>query len=187
MQHNRADVVFHPVRIRVIRSLFGGRRLTAQQLVALLDGTSIATLYRHLQRLVDAGIIVVVEEHAVRGAVEKVYALSDDRAASFDAEELREISREDHLRYVTTVVGTLLNDFGRYLGQEHFDMGEDGVIMSQLPLNLTQEEALQIRGALEQALAPYRHNASDGSRRRYMLTTVFTPDVAVPEPKLDTE
>src|SRR5437868_1029394 len=101
MEETRADVIFHPVRIRILQALFGGRTLTAQQLVEALDGPSIATLYRHLNRLVQAGILAVVEERPIRGTQEKVYALAHDQAATFTADEVRQISREDRMRHFT--------------------------------------------------------------------------------------
>jgi DNA-binding transcriptional ArsR family regulator len=187
MQENRADVIFHPVRIRIVQALFGDRRLTAYQLVEALGGPSIATLYRHLNRLVEAGIVAVVEERPIRGALEKVYALAHDRAATIEADELRQISREDHSRHFTTFIGALLHDYGRYLGQERFDMAEEGVIVRQESLNLTDAEARQISGVLKEALAPYRQIPPDASRRRRLLTLVLLPEVEATNQPQDPE
>lgn len=187
MKENRADVIFHPVRIRIVQALFGNRQLTAHQLVAMLEGTSIATLYRHLNRLVEAGILAVVEERPIRGTTEKVYALAHDRAANISAEELRQMSREDHQRNFTTFVGSLLNDYGRYIGQETFDNAEDGVIVRQEVFHLTPEEARQVSGVLREAIAPFKEAPADASRRRHLLTMVFFPVIETPTPDLDPE
>ena len=85
-----ADVVMHPVRLRIIQQL-GGRSLTTAQLRAALPDVTQATLYRHVATLVDSGILSVVEERKVRGAVERTLALGD-RMAHVDQTELRAMS-----------------------------------------------------------------------------------------------
>jgi DNA-binding transcriptional ArsR family regulator len=181
MNQNRADVVFHPVRIRVVQALFGGRKLTAQELRARTGTASIATLYRHLNRLVEAGVLAVVEERPIRGTVEKVYALAHARSATFSADELRQIGPEAHLRYFTAFVGSLLSDFGRYVGQEQFDIGEEGVIVRQDSLHVTPEQARQVQEIIREALQPFMDAPPNEGRRRYLLSTVFLPEVEVEE------
>lgn len=177
MAENKADVIFHPVRMRIVQSLFGERRLTAQQIAAVLDGPSIATLYRHLNRLVDAEVIVVVEERPVRGTLEKVYALANDQAASFSADEVRQSSPEEQKHNFSILLGTLLSDYERYVSQPAFDPPEDGVMIRQKALNLTDDEARALSSALKAAFAPYASNPLDSSRRRRMLTMLLLPTV----------
>ncbi|MCW3095809.1 MAG: transcriptional regulator [Chthonomonadaceae bacterium] len=177
MQENRADIIFHPIRIRVVQALFGERRLTTQQLVAILEGPSIATLYRHLNRMVQAGILAVVEERPIRGTFEKVYALAHEQAATFQTDEVRAIGREDRMRHFTTLIGTLLNDYDRYLSQEEIALGESGVILRQEALYVTEEETGRISAVFQETLAPYMHNPPDSARRRHLLTTILLPVV----------
>ncbi len=171
---NKADAIFHPVRIRVLQALFG-RQLSAQELQSAAGVPSLATLYRHLKHLVDADILTVVEERPVRGAIEKVYGIAHSTALQFQPAEWQQIPAEDQLRYFNTLVGSLLNDFGRYIAQPGFDRGEDGVITRQMALNLTKEEAKQISMALQQALAPFRKHDPNSARYRYMLTHILLP------------
>jgi hypothetical protein len=187
MKENRADVIFHPVRIRIVQALLGDRKLTAQQLLEILEGPSIATLYRHLNRMVGAGIVAVVEERPIRGALEKVYALAHDQAASFTAKEVRQISREDRMHHFTTLIGTLLNDFGRYLDQEASRRKEETVIIWQDALHVTHEEARQIGKILKEALTPYIKNPPNASRHRQLLTTIMLPVVEMMDAPEDSD
>ena len=177
MQENRADIIFHPIRIRVVQALFGERKLTAQQLVAILEGPSIATLYRHLNRMVQAGILTVVEERPIRGTFEKVYALAHEKAATFQTDEVRAIGREDRMRHFTTLIGALLNDYDRYLGQEEISSGDVGMILRQEALYVTEEEAQRIGAAFRETLAPYLQNPPESARQRHLLTTILLPVV----------
>src|SRR5438477_12246920 len=113
MAPSRADLILHPVRMRLIVTL-ARRQLTARQLSELLPDVPQATLYHHLGILTRAGLLRVVSERRVRGTIEKLYALADDSAILGQA-ELANASREDHLRYFTVFVASLLGDFARYL------------------------------------------------------------------------
>ena len=175
MQENRADVIFHPIRIRIVQGLLGDRKLTAQQLVELLDGPSIATLYRHLNRLAQAGIILVAEERPIRGAMEKVYSLAHNQAANFTPDDVNQISHEDRMRHFTTLVGALINDFGRYLDQKQCEQDEAEVIIRQEALYITDEDAGQIGKILKEAITPFVQSPPDASRPRHLLTMILLP------------
>ncbi|MEE3919206.1 helix-turn-helix domain-containing protein [Micromonospora sp. BRA006-A] len=75
-----AETALHPVRIRILRAA-AGARVTTHDLVELLPDVPQATLYRHLATLVKTGMLDVVQEREVRGAVERVYALPAHGAA----------------------------------------------------------------------------------------------------------
>lgn len=181
-RESKADIIFHPVRIRIVQALFGGRRLTAGQLVEALSGPSLATLYRHLNKLVAASVVAVVEERPVRGVQEKVYALAHDRAAFISPEESRNLTQEDQRRHFTTLAGSLLDDYTRYITQDSADPRADGVVMRQEALYLSPDEARLVNELLKGTLAPYRNRAVDPSHRRYLLTTILLPELSGTSP-----
>ena len=78
MQPAKPDLILHPIRMRIILALAQGRSLTAQELGAALPDVAQATLYRHLNRLLKGGVLAVVDERQVRGAVERIYALREE-------------------------------------------------------------------------------------------------------------
>jgi hypothetical protein len=165
------------VRIRIVQALFGGRQLTAQQLVGATGGCSIATLYRHLNQLVEAEAIAVVEERPMRGAIEKVYAIAPNSSLVFTPEDWRTVSPQDQLRYFNTLIGTLLNDFSRYVGQPNFDRGNDGVITRQTSLDLTDEEAREVGDVISIAVKPYAAKTVRSNTQRRILTSILLPVV----------
>ncbi len=116
MATSRADLILHPVRMRLLVTL-ARRNLTRTQLSERLPDIAQATLYHHLGILTRAGILRVVSERQVRGTVEKVYALAEDQA-NVSSEDVANASRDDHLRYFTVFVTALLSDYARYLRQD---------------------------------------------------------------------
>src|SRR5215831_1697445 len=62
-----ADLLLHPVRLRILQTFLGDRTLTTSDLQAELPDVPPASLYRHVGKLVDAGVLAVVSERRVRG------------------------------------------------------------------------------------------------------------------------
>src|SRR5262249_27727691 len=94
----RADLILHPIRMRVIIALHD-RKLTPKQLAAELKDVAPATLYHHLNLLTDAGITRVVEERLVRGTLhEKVYTLSD-ASTILSLDEIARASKDELSHY----------------------------------------------------------------------------------------
>src|SRR5689334_16806001 len=123
---DRAEAIFHPVRMRIIQALVGREGLTIHELDDALDDVPLTSLYRHVNRLVDAGILCVVETRPVRGAMERVYAYAEG-SSDLTQEDLRFADRPEHMRYFATFVAGLLGAYGRYLHQSEPDLAADRV------------------------------------------------------------
>ncbi len=169
-----ADLLLHPVRLRVIQRLAGGRHRSAGELADELGDVPPASLYRHIKTLADAGVLAVIEERPARGTPERVYALVDG-AASVSPEDLARATPDDHLRYFTIFLAGLLDDFGRYLSSADVDLVADGVGYRQVPLELSDQEFAELAGRLNAALIPVLGNQPAPGRRRRMFTTIVMP------------
>jgi DNA-binding transcriptional ArsR family regulator len=170
----RADLILHPVRLRIIVAFARGRRLTPQQVAAVLPDVPQATLYRQIERLYRGGALAVAAERPVRGAVERTYVLAEG-GASLSPDELARSSREDHLGYFTAFAAGLVAQFEEYLERSEADLLKDGVGYRQVVLNLTDEEISEMAGALNAALGPFLAYDPKPGRRRRMLATVLIP------------
>ncbi len=128
MSHSKADLILHPIRMRILVAV-AGKQMTAQQLASALPDVAQATLYRHINRLAKGGALTVVKERPVRGTVEKVYAL-DQQGAWLGAADVENFSKDDHIRTFTAFVASLLGDFGQYVAStEKPDLAADGVTL----------------------------------------------------------
>src|SRR3954469_15482471 len=70
-----ADLLLHPVRLRIVQAFLGERALTTAELRDELPDIPPASLYRHIALLADAGVLAVASERRVRGATERTYIL----------------------------------------------------------------------------------------------------------------
>ncbi|HZK84591.1 MAG TPA: helix-turn-helix domain-containing protein [Desulfosporosinus sp.] len=175
MKDTKPDLILHPIRMKIILA-FAGQHMTTQELAERLQDVPQATLYRHLGKLTKGGVLQIVEERPIRGTIEKVYALPDNNAI-LTVEDLAEASAEDHMRYFTQFVTSLIGDFGRYIGQENPNYEADGIGYRQVPLNLTDEELKEMVQRLQNVVKDYSSNSPSPERRRKTFTTIIIPDV----------
>lgn len=168
------DLLVHPVRLRAVRALLRGP-MTAAELQDVLGDVAQATLYRHLTALEEGGIIEVVERRQARGGTERTFAVVD-RAATLRSDDLAGATADDHLRWFSTFVGTLLHDFAAYVDAGDADLERDRVGYRQVPLWLSDGEVDDLAAELRAVIERYAAREADGGRRRRILTTVLLPD-----------
>ena len=168
------ELVAHPVRLRIIHAMRGGRTLTTSELCVLLPGVSKATVYRHIDVLAAAGILEVAGEQRVRGAVERRYRLRQDQA-SVSPETFKSASREDHRRAFAAAMAALLAEFNAYLDHDDADPPADQVGYQQRGVWLTGGELLGLITGLRQAIAPVLDNPATPDRTRYLVSPILFP------------
>jgi hypothetical protein len=174
-----ADLLLHPVRLRVVQAFLGDRTLTTADLRAELPDVPAATLYRHVAVLADAGVLAVVGERKVRGAAERSYRL-DLAAASVGPDDVAAMAADDHRRAFTTFAAALMADFDRYIRHAAPDGGVpdlagDRVGYRQAAVWVTDEEFDTMTAELAAVLKARMANRPDGARRRRLVTTVHLP------------
>ncbi|GEL16790.1 helix-turn-helix domain-containing protein [Pseudonocardia asaccharolytica] len=169
-----ADLLLHPVRLRILRALLDGRDRTTSDLRGDLPDIAPATLYRHVALLAEAGVLTVVAEQRVRGAVERTYRLPHG-SAEVDDDALAAMTPADHRRAFTAFVAGLLADFDRYLDRDDVDPRQDGVGYRQAALWLTDAELDALLAEVRTAVAARLHNPPVPGRVRRLLSTVLMP------------
>jgi DNA-binding transcriptional ArsR family regulator len=169
------DLLLHPVRMGIVQNLIGDRKLTAQQMAEQLPHVPQATLYRHLNKLLEAGIIAVLEEKPVRGTVEKVYGLVTESMQAIN-EEAVHASREDHKRYFFTYMIGLMDDLEHYFQAGSVDMIKDGLSYRRGKYYMTDEEYSAFIGDLANTFGKVIKNGPAPGRKARTIGLVMIPD-----------
>jgi len=171
-----ADVLLHPVRLRIVQAFLGGRQLTTGQLGVELPDVTQASLYRNVARLVEAGILVLVSERQARGAVERTYGLRLD-ATRMSAGEVAALTRDELAQAFAIFTSVLMSSFDRYLAHSESapDLVRDGVSYSMNALWLSDEEFVDFVVALAAVIAPYAAQGPGQGRRRRMTASALFP------------
>jgi DNA-binding transcriptional ArsR family regulator len=169
-----ADLLLHPVRLRILQAFLGDRELTTSQLQDELSDIPPGSLYRHVARLVDAGVLSIVSERRVRGAVERTYVLHSS-AATVSADELANMTPDQHRQMFLAYVAGLIGDFDRYLDRGNIDLLRDGVSYRLQGMWLNDGELEELTLELIAVLRPRLENAPDRGRKQWILGTVVMP------------
>ncbi len=169
-----ADLLLHPVRLRIVQAFLGDRALTTSALSAELADIPAASLYRHVARLVAAGVLAVVAERRVRGALERTYVLRLT-AANVGLDQVAKMSADDHRQAFLAFVAGLLGDFDRYLARGDIDLLRDGVSYRLAGMWLDDAEYTDLLHELIRVLQPRLANPPAPGRKRRILGTVLLP------------
>ncbi|AZB41698.1 ArsR family transcriptional regulator [Bacillus sp. FJAT-42376] len=173
-QTSKAKLLLHPVRMKIAQALINGRELSAQQLSERMDEVPPATLYRHINRLLEADIIEVVQENPIRGTVEKIYALK--KIGDATPEDLEKITKEEHLDLFAAFTNQLAGMYEDYLNQEAFSVIKDGVGYGVASVHLTDEEFMELMGKMSGLLMEAMEKQPSPERRTRHISTIMIPD-----------
>jgi hypothetical protein len=169
-----ADLLLHPVRMRIVKAFLGERPLTTNQLAAELPDVPAASIYRHVARLTNAGVLQVVAERPVRGAVERTYTLRT-AAARISRDEAAAMTAEEHAAAFMGYVAGMLDDVDRYLASGAIDPQRDGADYRAGAMWLSDDEFAAFLRDLAELFQPRLANAPAKGRRRRMIYLVTVP------------
>ncbi len=169
-----ADLLLHPVRLRIVQTFLGDRALTTRQLLAELPDVPPASLYRQVARLVEAGVLSVASQRRVRGALERTYVLRMS-AASITIDELEKMSLDEHRQAFMAFIAGLIADFDRYLVRPDIDIVRDGGSYRLAAMWLDNAELAELSHEVNRVLQSRLANPPRPGRERRVLATVFIP------------
>jgi Helix-turn-helix domain len=167
-----ADLLLHPVRLRIVQAFLGDRALTTTDLRSELPDVPPASLYRHVARLVEAGVLAIVAERRVRGALERTYTLRLS-AAQLGPGEVAAMTPDEHRQAFMAFTAGLLGDFDRYLARADRDPARDGVGYRIAAMWLSDLEYFEFLRDLTVVTQTYMTKPPERGRRRRILGTVL--------------
>ncbi|MGC0418001.1 helix-turn-helix domain-containing protein [Embleya sp. AB8] len=168
------ELLLHPVRVRIVHAMSGGRTRTTADLCASLPDVPKTTLYRHVGLLAEAGLLEVVDEQRVRGAVERSYRLHRGRA-TIDADTAASMSLDDHRHGFTAALAALHAEFNAYLDRDHADPTADSVGYLQIPLWLSPDELAEFVDEVRNAIVSRTNNEPTPERRLHLISPILFP------------
>jgi DNA-binding transcriptional ArsR family regulator len=169
-----SDLLLHPVRLRIVKTFLGDRSLTTAELADELSDVPVCSLYRHVALLTKAGVLEVVAERRVRGAVERTYGLRP-AAARMQPDEVAAMSPDEHAQAFVAFVAGLLDDFDRYVESDQFDPVRDRAAYRVAAMWLSDAEYSGFLRDLVAIARPRLANAPRKGRRRRTFYQVLLP------------
>ena len=168
-----ADLLLHPVRLRIVKAFLGDRALTTSQLAAELGDVPPGSLYRHIAMLSRAGVLQVVAERRIRGAVERTYTMRQ-AAAQIQPGEAKAMTPGEHSQAFLAYIAGLLADVDRYLATSPPDPAREAGYRAGA-MWLTDAELAELLHDLRAVFQPRLANTPGKRRRRRLFYTVYLP------------
>jgi hypothetical protein len=178
---DKVDLLLHPVRLRIVNVMSGGRTCTTAELCARLPDVPKTSVYRHVGHLVDAGVLEVAKEERVRGATERHYRLRRDRA-TIGTDEAAAMTLADHRQGFTAAMAALLAEFNAYLDRDGADPTADSVGYRQGLIWLTDDELAEMVASVTAILAANAANKPAPDRRPHLVSAILFPAESPPQP-----
>lgn len=179
MTTNMFDLIVHPIRLRIVTAM-SNDRFTAKDLVEALPDIAQTTLYRHINVLVEGGMLEVVEEIPQRGTVERVFGFKTP--PSLSPEDLRGLSKEKIQETFSLILFNLLNEALSALNQfpegEEIDLLGSGFQFSECQINLSDAEYQQMNEKILEIMVAACQNQPAEDRKRRIFSYMFIPLMA---------
>ena len=176
MSSTMNNLLLHPIRLRIVSAMTGDR-VTAKDLAKALPDIPQTTLYRHINVLVEGGLLEVVEEIPQRGTVERVFGFKTP--PSLSPEDLRGLSKEKIQETFSLIMFTLLNEALSALNQfpdgEEVDLLGSGFQFSECQLNLSDAEYQEMNEKILEIMIAAGQNQPSEERKRRIFSFMFIP------------
>ncbi|MCP4428955.1 MAG: transcriptional regulator [Chloroflexi bacterium] len=149
--------------------------MTTQEIAERLPGTPKSSIYRHLKTLLAGEAITVAETRPVKGIQEKVYRLA--QRPYLGPDDLAAVTANEHLRYFTNYVMTLLQGFSDYLesASPTPDFLADRVGYTEALFYATDAEMDTLQADLNAAFMKLAANERGNGRKRRKIAIVSHP------------
>lgn len=168
------EYMSNPIMLRLMLEIREQGHTTAKNIANIHEDIPQATLYRYLNRMLNDGILKVVEENKIRGTTQKVYALNFDLELKKEDLE-KENAAEEYLQTFTQYSMGLLHEFQEYTKRDDIDISLDGSGFWLTPLYLTIEELKEVAEEIQAILKSRLNNTHTDERKLRNIGVVVTP------------
>lgn len=171
----KIDLLFHPIRTRIIQQLILNRGMTTKELREQLSDVPQATLYRHVKLLFEAEIIRIAETNKVTRKGEHVYEVALDKLRALK-NGIGENVPEDQVQYVAVFLSTLLEQATFYLNETPPDQyQQDGFNYWYALMYLNDQEFKEVINSINSVVAKALEKKKTPERKLRGYAYMFIP------------
>ena len=168
------EYVGNPLTCRLLFEIESRGQATTKELASTYGDIPQTSLYRYLGRMLNDGILKVVEERRVRGMVEKVYALNVPLEID-EKDLLKDDAAERYYKLFSQFSVGLLREFQEYTEREGIDIANDGSGFWLTPLYLGDEELDELAADMQALLSKRSTCLPTNERKLRNVAVVITP------------
>ncbi|NBI89783.1 hypothetical protein D3Z45_04105 [Lachnospiraceae bacterium] len=168
------DCITNPVKCKLLLEIHSQGKATAKHLVEIYNDIPQATLYRHLKKMLNDGILQVVDETQVRDTVEKTYLL----VYNFNSEMetmIEENSGKLYMQYFIQYIIGFAKQFQEYCQSPKIDIKKDMTGFSLSPLYLSDDELASLVTSISQIINTVKNNEPKLERKLRTIGVIISP------------
>lgn len=159
MPKNINEIMLNSVRMRIVQALATKVSMTSNEICEKISNVPRTTLYRHINILLDANVLTVIDEKKIRGSYERTLALNMD-----------EITRHNSSENIPQqAFGFLMNTytkFEKYFNRESRIPGNNKIFLNNTVMMMDDQEFDQFLSELQTLLIKYHYDMADGRKPR---------------------
>jgi DNA-binding transcriptional ArsR family regulator len=168
MKNDLFEILLNPTRTRIIQILMEKEVVTSNELNEILTDIPKTTLYRHLNTLIEAEILIVVAEKKIRGTFERTFTL---KMPDFD--QMTDAEIPQHVYYFLMSIHT---KFQKYFTKKDQDQKEL-IYYYNTTMMLSDVEYTNFHSELTDLLQKYHLENQKGRRPRNVSYILAPPEV----------
>ena len=169
----KTDLILHPVRLQILSTL-SGKQLSTKEIADILHSIPASTIYRHMKVLLNNKLIKIVDTRSIKGTLENIYTIT--QPAFLSAEDMKNVSRDQHFQYFLQYILSLMDGFHRYLNNpREIDVAKDFVGYSETYFYINNEEMLEFGKQLQAAFETISKNGPGNGRHLQKFATITHP------------
>lgn len=158
MERDIYEVLLHPIRVRILQATAVKDRVTAGEICQSIPDVPRTTLYRHINVLIDADILTIVEERKIRGSLERSLSLNKD--------EINRHNTDDVPRQAFRFLLTTYAKFEKYFNNESYIPGNAVCFFNNTAMMLDDSEFERFLSELQALLVRYHLEPGPGRKTR---------------------
>ncbi len=164
------DIMLNPTRMRIVQAFASSNSMTANEICEVISDVPRTTLYRHINILIEASILTVIEEKKIRGSVERTLALNiDELNKPNNAENIP----QQALRFLMGIY----SKFEKYFDKDTFVSGNNKIFFNNTVMMMTDREFDEFLSELQKVFVKYHYEAAD-KRKPRDITIISAPPEA---------
>lgn len=168
----------NPVKSRLLLEIHTQGQTTAKRLTEIYSDIPQATLYRHLKKMTNDGILEVVKETQVRGTVERTYALSTSLNKNIQ-NLLTDNPGTVYMQMFLQYMMGFAKQFYRRCQSADLDIQSETSGFSVAPLYLTDQELLDLTAKISEVVSNAQNNKPSPTRKLRNIGIIISPEETV--------
>ncbi|MCL2404478.1 MAG: winged helix-turn-helix transcriptional regulator [Defluviitaleaceae bacterium] len=174
MNKKLMEYLTNPIKFKLLTTINNQKRATTKELAEIVSQLPQTTLYRYLKKMVDDGLIHIVEENRIRNVNEKVYGMAIDFEAELDL-IAKDPSSAASIAQIQRFANGIVDEFEKNLPQGDINPMRDGYGFFIAPIHVSRDEAKELIEKIIEIVKPYESNKVTPDRHLQSWAMVLTP------------